>query len=1403
MDKIRVIVVSLLSKESSSSGESNLSPRRNHLNEISSHHFHISLTYGSLRWEIDRGFTDILQLSSELKSLNPCEDFQDLSSGQYLVSDSDSGREKVIEEFLNSILEAFGESIWNCTCLVRFLDVIKDQSVMHQILITSMANKIEVLERKGIHYETEIDKLHKKCSQLFQMIQSAPEIDLKLVSKVSDDSSRKSSTDAGSKLQLEMNSPNNETKGFNRSAVSSASRVSNMASASPGSYLLEISDDSAVNNIAPQIDAEYNSSDDEDDSETSSPKQMPKSPVNNRHNGVSPMRVLSTPNNSQYFTPTKLSLNNMWEADSESASPKKGNFDRFPSQDAACKSLPSSKFVSSEALLVAVERSSLFDQAVQEIIMLIQPHEAQFQYRASAIGLLRKQIRSTLSANTFDISLHEVRCFLPDDSLKLSVIVSKSHVATWQTSLIDHFTLLAERATLHGGNYSSIYQDDDSVNIGFGGNLEEYKALCCHIISNVSLVSGNANSKAVFNIDSMEVEVSANNRNEICMLAFIEEFSTLVGNDNLFKRSVLLIRAWWNYESASYVGGTIKHYLADIPQCIMICAIFNQYHAQIRSPFQALCYFLIEYAEYDGASQAITLQGLAPLTQQGTTNQVMLSYPQSTHLVTQQLITKYWQVFNANQSGDSQWQPVKNSSSSEDPNSQLAATSIEHGNQSNSSSIHNMSDNYSSGNMKSPKQSFYRSNSNSNVFVPTSTNSGNTPVSKSHVTAVRFDRMGFNIVHPFNYSNMVVEKMTHRRVTKIAKAFQIGAANLSVALKQSLDVKGTAAESAGDSIKKYFPALMGRYYDLWRPDAIGNIVQAAPAESLNDLLNCSMSRIWQSILYCNLVIESIVTENALITLSIEILADKGPLPVGEIGKILAELTSIPNLSMKLKEKFGGLKKFLERFPDKIFISNDHPFNPNVVLRSTLSQEHLDLIDKGLFPMQMLLKSKKNAANKKQLVKSGSFQNSRGDSFENVNAYVPSSATVNSDGMHTALTAHHPIITSQLNQSAPSYKSPYNPKTGGGDPASMQKYLQQQHPQSNLQNATPSGFNSMHSPIASNNFSGKQSLHSSSLSFNGSSNLNMFCMNSPPASLNGWGVISSPSPAGPSSQSAMSGGSGGHYTGINNSTSNDYGNAGSGKAGNNNSNNNMYLGTGNANSNSRILSSLRDGSSELLSGGNSTNNNEAMQFYSPSRLTSSSQQQKQQYSGGHKKTISAGSYISGEFITNTESLHHDFGNLSPYNPYSRNSAVNESASLLSSLADGVGNAVEDYSGIVGSSKSRLSLLSDVTNTVGGMDGHFSLDHQSHYGSGALHPNSTPYVPSSRQAFHSPTSSSGNMNSISVIGTPTRNSQQGGPPKQSNESLLLNVGQPSQQGQQQHRHHSDIDFDRFKNPIYGPF
>ena len=35
---------------------------------------------------------------------------------------------------------------------------------------------------------------------------------------------------------------------------------------------------------------------------------------------------------------------------------------------------------------------------------------------------------------------------------------------------------------------------------------------------------------------------------------------------------------------------------------------------------------------------------------------------------------------------------------------------------------------------------------------------------------------------------------------------------------------------------------------------------------------------------------------------------------------------------------GGLKKFLERYPEDFVMSNDHPFNPHVYLRNPIAVE---------------------------------------------------------------------------------------------------------------------------------------------------------------------------------------------------------------------------------------------------------------------------------------------------------------------------------------------------------------------------------------------------------------------------------------------------------------------------------
>jgi hypothetical protein len=119
-----------------------------------------------------------------------------------------------------------------------------------------------------------------------------------------------------------------------------------------------------------------------------------------------------------------------------------------------------------------------------------------------------------------------------------------------------------------------------------------------------------------------------------------------------------------------------------------------------------------------------------------------------------------------------------------------------------------------------------------------------------------------------------------------------------------------------------------------------------------------IDHLWRQINYCNFMIEGMVSESALMIICTEILVDRGTLPVGEIGKILQELTAVPNFSNKLKEKFGGLKKFLEKYPDSFVISTDHPFNPHVFLKKLLSAEDLEVINRGIVPPQLTAKFKK-------------------------------------------------------------------------------------------------------------------------------------------------------------------------------------------------------------------------------------------------------------------------------------------------------------------------------------------------------------------------------------------------------------------------------------------------------------
>lgn len=134
-----------------------------------------------------------------------------------------------------------------------------------------------------------------------------------------------------------------------------------------------------------------------------------------------------------------------------------------------------------------------------------------------------------------------------------------------------------------------------------------------------------------------------------------------------------------------------------------------------------------------------------------------------------------------------------------------------------------------------------------------------------------------------------------------------------------------------------------------------------PTSSPTSLLDEKINNLY----LINFILKRSLTDSGIIAATLEGLKFKGPLPIGEIGKVLAELSCCSLLSHYLKENYGGLKKFIENYsrlnnnstlnnrPNLFVISDDHPFNPLVYARHFLSDADREAYIDILIPQHVM------------------------------------------------------------------------------------------------------------------------------------------------------------------------------------------------------------------------------------------------------------------------------------------------------------------------------------------------------------------------------------------------------------------------------------------------------------------
>lgn len=440
---------------------------------------------------------------------------------------------------------------------------------------------------------------------------------------------------------------------------------------------------------------------------------------------------------------------------------------------------------------------------------------------------------------------------------------------------------------------------------------------------------------------NVRVSVTLNHVAGIHTACVLEEFDHAMGRNHLFKRSLLLVRTWVDY------GVKLTETLPSRAVEVLVVFIANCFHASIETPFDLLYQFLTYFVHFDFQKFGLCETGIVDLT-----------------------------------TGQRQ-QPIGCENYLFPPNSQVL---------------------------------LYRRTADSEEYSM-----------EEQFELVPSEALNiFDHVSWKHYRNICVDS-TQRDIDAFQKALHKGlrdaelfrsaptAANLQAltgsAWKRHIDRWKLIDTQLALLIDRSLSAPVtchGKYSS--HGDDIRPLVYISSAGFLDyfrerDPLYVDMTTLRNNLEYVRFIVNSEVTELGLLAFLTQILAENGCLLIGEIGQHLRGTFGKQDWSNILKERFGGLKRFLLKHSELFYVDTDHPLNPHIYLRASINGQ--PLLEKKPQDATTTTETKKSKKNKKQ---------------QNNNSHVTSSTVTTNQKVeysrciHSAESGHQPSYI-QLNPSS--------------------------------------------------------------------------------------------------------------------------------------------------------------------------------------------------------------------------------------------------------------------------------------------------------------------------------------------------------------------------------------------------
>jgi hypothetical protein len=273
------------------------------------------------------------------------------------------------------------------------------------------------------------------------------------------------------------------------------------------------------------------------------------------------------------------------------------------------------------------------NEEIDNLVSVLQPSQESEARHASILRFVEALIKRNLGAKVFPAGSFASKTYLPDCGLNISIFFTHNHQRTWIQRVIKSLLKEDMPQSSSSSSLSSLVKEDL--------NQPQIPIENMSVSSTSFIKTSHFGQVVQANIDNVVVEISANQTQSLSWNALLEEVDRLVGREHLFKRTLILSKAWASYEAK--ILGSEDGFLNSYCIYSMLMFIFNAFYNEIETPLQGL-WKLIEYtAKFDWESYAWALYGPIELSSgKSKRSDHVCSWPQGVEpLIPNSLIARY------------------------------------------------------------------------------------------------------------------------------------------------------------------------------------------------------------------------------------------------------------------------------------------------------------------------------------------------------------------------------------------------------------------------------------------------------------------------------------------------------------------------------------------------------------------------------------------------------------------------------------------------------------------------------------------------------------------------------------------------------------------------------------------